>query len=448
MTRCVKRVVILAVGVAALVVAAAWPAFAQEDEGDVTQQPGAFELVGTFPTEAMPFYDGDARLIQRLSFGSPTHLLPERGMPAKPKAPPLVSHRARSAWVSYQTGDRTRGSLWFFVDESKGEGTGYDRLYVDRNADGVFDTDESVGLMADPPAGSRTGPYMEGECLVFEPFTFRVRPDEPPRSLVVRLTTDADGEAKTLYVAEYIRRADVTLGGTQCWVFLANQFPGNYDDMNATQVIEYGPGRVAPYAQYNLWSINGDVYRLPPSPRGETLSVEEYVGEKGTIAVEMDGAWKGITVKLIAVSGTTPFLMAGGRLLEESGEFAVPAGHYGPLWLIITKGAASCSADWSDAVRSEPGNLQVSEKGRARVVLAAAPEVVFTKPEKDQPVRPGENVDCEALFESPESGLRIRGVSVRSDAADAVRDSKRNEPQVTVRDAAGSVIAEGVMPFG
>ena len=440
----------MAVAVATSIIAATvWFVRGRDGDVDVTQSPGAMKQFATVTTEAIQFYGGDVSYLQLLSRGRALRLEPVGKPGNKAGAPPLVSRRACLAFAFDEGQQRQGGPVLFYIDEGGGEGSGYDRLYVDRNADGVFEADEPVGLMADPPPGATVRMSSGQRCLVFEPFGLQVRPDESPRPVVARLGIADDGSPKFLFVGEVLRCAKVTLGAVECSVFLRSWFPGNYDDSLARQVIEYGPARIADYWRGNLWSINGAVYRLSPASRGETLTVDEYVADAGTIAVGLDGAWKGVTVEQISVGGTNPFLIAAGPLLAERGEFQVPAGRYYPVLMSLKKGAASCFLmDISGSGEKHVKRVRVSRGARSRFVMAARPEVTFIKPAKSAHVRPGDHLEVEALMRSPEWGLCVRGISVRSDAAGGNPPAKQLQPQVVVKDSAGSVVAQGPMPFG
>jgi hypothetical protein len=77
------------------------------------------------------------------------------------KAPPAVSQHPLYGQLSF---DRTN-RLWFRIDESKGNGKGYDCLIVDMNQNGDL-TDDPVALRADKPAPTVT---VNFEQAVFGP---------------------------------------------------------------------------------------------------------------------------------------------------------------------------------------------------------------------------------------------------------------------------------------
>ncbi len=450
MTKYGRRIVVLAVAIVLTVSAAtAWLAFAQEEEPDITQLPGAFELVGDIPTEAIPFYDGDIPFLGYLSRGRALRLVPVDEVASTVKAPPLVSPRARYAQAYDDAKQGDTPPVVFFVDESKGEGAGHDRLYADRNADGVFDADESVGLMADPPAGAIV-PISPGvQCVVFEPFEMQFKPDGPARRVVARLLVDVDGSSEYLFAGEGLRRARVTLGGVECSVFMSAWFPSDFDEQLGRRIIEYAPGEIGESWQHSLWSTNGEVYRLSVAWRGDTLTLERYVGEKGTVALEMEGPWKGATVKQFSMGGANPSLDVAGTLLEEKGEFAAPVGRYYAAGMSVTKGVTTSFLMRLPVQEDKHAmRLRVSSGDRRRFTLEATPEVVFSKPEKRMSVRRGGNVAVEALIECPELELCVRAISIRLDEGNSPSSYRQLDPRVTVRDSGGNIVAEGSMPFG
>jgi hypothetical protein len=450
MTKRGKALAVVGVVIAAGVVAAtAWFVHNRAPDIDVTKSPGAMKVVGTVATEEIPFYDGDIWFLQSLSRGRAFRLELVRKARAIAGTPPLVSPRAVTASVIDESQRAQSALTAFFVDESGGKGTGYDRLYADRNADGSFAPEESVGLLENPPPGGVVRLSSGMQSLVFEPFDLQVGKDKPPRHVVARLGVAADGSAEYLYVGDGLRSAKVTLGGVECRVFLYSWFPNDFDGTLARQVIEYGPARISDYWPRSLWSINDSIYRLSTAPTGETVTVEEYVADAGTIEVEREGAWKGVTVKQASVGGANPYLTAAGPLLEEKGEFRVPIGRYYPAEVSVTKGAASTGLrDSSYSGRAHERPVRVSRGGRARLDLAAKPEVTFAKPDNGAHIRADGYLQVEALMKCPEWELGVSGIGVRSDAADANAPWKRVEPQVVVKDSSGGVVAQGPMPFG
>jgi len=408
--------------------------------------------IETVTTEAIPFYGGDIRFLQILSRGRSVRTAPAQKNRAGLKIPPLVSPRGLSASFVDTDMSAHSASFTFFIDESGGEGSGYDRLYADRNADGQFDAEESVGLVTDPPAGA-TLPLLSSpgrQYLVFEPFDLEVGPDKSPRHVVARLGLAADGSCEALFVGEDLRLAKITFGGVECNVFLQSRFPGDFVGPMARRIIQYAPERIAEHWGGSLWSINGSMYRLSVAPRGETVTVEEYVADAGTIVVGTDGGWKGATVEEISVGcGANLFLTAGGPLLEEKGEFRVPAGRYYPVEISLAKGAGGVTLrDYSPSVEAHDRRVRVSRDGRSQLDLAAKPEVKFAKPASGARIRPGEDLQVEALMKCPGWQLIVAGVWLRPDAASGKTPAKGIEPQVVVRDAAGSIVAQGSMPFG
>jgi hypothetical protein len=448
-----KQVLVLAVAVAAAATAAtAWFFRGRPGDIDVTKMPGAMKRVGTFTTEAVPFYSGDIWFLQFLARGRTIRTAPVRDERGKAGMPPLVSPRAASASFVDADLPAHSASFTFFIDESGGKGSGYDRLYADRNGDGWFDAEESVGLLADAPAGAAL-PLLSSSgrrYLVFEPFDLEVGPDKSPRHVVARLGLAADGSCEALFVGEDLRLAKVTFGGVECSVFLQSRFPGDFDGPMARRIIQYAPERISEHWGGSLWSINGSIYRLSVAPRGETVTVEEYVADAGTIVVGTDGAWKGVTVEEISVGcGANLFVTAAGPLLEEKGEFRVPAGRYYPAQVSLTKGAAATTLrDSSPSVEGHDRPVRVSRDGRSRLDLAAKPEVTFTLPSSGARVRQGGMVQVEALMKCPDWQLIVAGISAHPDAADGKTPGKTIQPQVVVKDSAGKVVAEGPMPFG
>ena len=87
------------------------------------------------------------------------------------------------------------------------------------------------------------------------------------------------------------------------------------------------------------------------------------------------------------------------------------------------------------------------------------PDVMFASPAKDQTFHRGDSIDVKAVLIDPKLGIMIR------DLVDSTRKEKKSldvgggrtesyetnvslDPTVTITNAAGKQVAEGLMPFG
>lgn len=107
------------------------------------------------------------------------------------RAPKLVSSHALYAEREGSQEGRFTASIVFFLDETGGDNSGFNRLYFDRNADGRFEADECAGLVANPPYDA---------TAAFEPFDIRLSPSEPTRRFAARLRQPGSGVPENLMV--------------------------------------------------------------------------------------------------------------------------------------------------------------------------------------------------------------------------------------------------------
>ena len=78
--------------------------------------------------------------------------------------------------------------------------------------------------------------------------------------------------------------------------------------------------------------------------------------------------------------------------------------------------------------------------------FSGKPEVKFMGPPKDRVFKPGDNIRIAAMLTEPWQGMQIVGLWDTTKKQGS--GYARLDPRIAIRNAAGKVVSEGVMPFG
>jgi hypothetical protein len=347
----------------------------------------------------------------------------------------------------------------YAVDESRGTGTGYDRLYFDFNHDSDLTNDVAVPAMRKAPAGLRREPGT----VCFE--TIRVPLDYGPEGVWRQTLMPCLKRQGSLHYLSFVvpaaRRGKILLGAEEVELVLAQYgtITGRYDKP-MTGAFLTGRNEPLPYLAH--WpSVNGTFYKLLPTPAGDKIRVEPYAGPFGTFEVgagnrniarpSVRNAWLLSRDSIIDVLACT----------SADGRWNVPVGDYRPARLAVRYGKrevglrADFSAVGQKAARPAVFPFRVRQGEPFVLDLADQPEVVFKSPTAAR-VKRGETLKVEAVLYL--SGTDIMIYSLRDTTRKTGRIKQWDgrltdrlelvDPTIRITNSAGQTVAEGKMPFG
>jgi hypothetical protein len=379
--------------------------------------------------------------------------------------------------------DETNSGLLFYfaVDESRGTGKGYDRLYFDGNRDLDLRNDP-VAKPQQPPPDRGYKPNFGGIKAVaaFDFLKVNLGTNGGSPNLVEimpRLLLTGD-EKETYRYMFFVRtrffEGDIRIAGEKFHAQLGNDYviSPSFDFPSTALVLSQGNNT------FDWWGgdrisarhkVNGRFFSFSASPAGDALTVHLYQGNLGTFEIGPGTR----TLTNFGVSGSFEArdwaVPVGGDIKDgrpvEVSRCQVPVGDYLPEYLTLQFGRLRITL--SQNYHSE-GKRQ-SRDGRPNVYgitirknqpfaldFSNKPEVMFTSPTKDQRVKPGDALMVAAVLVDPKLDIMIRGLSDTSrkqtkDAEGKALGYERNlslDPKVIITRANGEKVAEGVMPFG
>jgi hypothetical protein len=276
------------------------------------------------------------------------------------KAPPAVSRQPLYGQLSAGT-----GRLWCRLDESKGNGKGYDRLLVDVNQNGDLTDDAAVQRVA--PAGQTSVMTQNPEIALFGPipapdskkigdwrpiyfaqaylYTLPANAGALPRNLYLgqlrlkagwylETTVDLDGVTRKVGIVDgncNFRLGDLnqpiasTSGAETNWYFQGGDYFLVDNDGTARFQNSVGNDSSAPFGP--LLYLGAKPCRAALAADGKSLALEPWTGPLAELALQPRGgqvsriqvAWEG-------APGQWQLLQAG----VENGKATVPPGNY---WL-------------------------------------------------------------------------------------------------------------------
>ncbi len=380
--------------------------------------------------------------------------------------------------------DKTNsGVLYYFaVDESRGTGKGYDRLYFDANRD--------LNLRNDPVAKPRQSPPDHGykpnfggikAVAAFDFLKVNLGTNGGSPNLVEimprLLLTGNDKQTNQFmfFVRTRLFEGNIRIAREKFRARLGNDyvispsfdFPGTALELSGkkTSFDWWGGDRISA-----MHKVNGRFFSFSATQDGE-LTVHPYSGDLGTF--EIGPGTRKLTNTSFRLTGSIEArdwaVAAGGDIKDgrpvEASRCQVPAGDYLPEFLTLQFGRLRIQL--SQNYHSE-GKRQ-SRAGRPNVYgitirkdqpfvlnFSNQPDVMFTSPTNNQRVKPGDTVMVMAVLVDPKLDIMIRRLEDTShkqtkDAEGKPLGYERNlslDPTVIITRANGEKVAEGVMPFG
>jgi hypothetical protein len=374
---------------------------------------------------------------------------------------------------------QTNGGLLFYfaVDESKGTGKGYDRLYFDLNRD--------LDLRNDPVVMPQQHPHDRASLrysdikqqVIFDllsiNFDFGPAGSRPVKIMPRLLVSVSDKEEykQVTFVRTRIYEGEIKLGGDRYQARLGDDYliRGRLDHPGTALILspKEGSGRIYWWGGDRLMAAHkahGRFYTVSASPTGDQLTVCPYQGGMGTFTVGPGGR----TMTNLSVQGSLEAkelaVPVGGDLDGGSPKPAarceLPVGDYLPTYITVQFGRLRIEISQNYHSDGKPRD----RAGRDRVYgmtvrkdqsyvldFSNKPDVMFASPARDQRYKPGDSIEVKAVLVDPKLDFMIRGLEDTTRPKATPESRGRNlslDPKVLITRADGEKVAEGVMPFG
>ena len=375
-------------------------------------------------------------------------------------------------------GQTNSGMLFYFaMDESRGTGKGYDRLYMDLNRDLNLRNDPVVKPQQRPPDNASLRNSGIKQQVIFDllsiDFDFGPAGTRPVQ-IMPRLTVsvyDQEESKQVTFVRTRLYAGDIKLGGESYRAQLGNDhiIRGRLDLPGTALVLtpKDDGSRLGWWGGDRLMAahkVRGRFFTFSASPTGEELTVRPYQGDLGTF--EIGPAGRAITNLSVAGSLEAKELAVpvGGDLKDGSPRPArrcqLPVGDYLPNYITVEFGRLRLNMSQNYHSEGKPRD----RGGRAKVYgltirkdqpyvldFSNKPDVMFASPARDQRFKPGDSVEVKAVLVDPKLDFMIRGLEDTTRQKAAAESRGRNlslDPKVLITRASGEKVAEGVMPFG
>lgn len=281
------------------------------------------------------------------------------------------------------------GWLYYFaVDESRGTGKGYDRLYFDSNQDLDLRNDPVAKLQQHSPDHANAVNFGGTKANVaFDFLKVNLAGSDGASNLVELMprllvtASDTQTYCYLFFVRTRLFEGDIRIGGEKFHAQLGNDYaitPG-FDSPSTALVLSQGRNTIDWWGgdrQSAIHKVDGHFYRLSATPAGE-LTVHPYEGELGTFEVGA-GARKLTNFSLSGSLRAKDWAVPVGGDIQDGGPVEakrcqIPVGDYLPEYLSLQFGLLQINV--SQNYHSE-GKRQ-SREGRADVFGMAV--------RKDQP---------------------------------------------------------------
>ena len=374
---------------------------------------------------------------------------------------------------------QTNGGLLFYfaMDESKGTGKGYDRLYFDLNRDLDLRNDPVVMPQQHPQDRASLRYSDVKQQVIFDllgiNFDFGPAGSRPvqimPRLLVS--VSDKVEYKQVTFVRTRLYEGEIKLGGDRYQARLGEDYlirgrldhPGTALTLSpnegGSQIYWWGGDRLMA-----VHKAHGRFYTVSASPTGDQVTVRPYQGDLGTFMVGPGGR----TITNLSVRGSLEAkalaVPVGGDLEGGSPKPAarceLPVGDYLPNYITVEFGRLRIEISHNYHSDGKPRDRAGHEwvygmtvrKDQPYVLdFSNKPDVMFASPARDQRYKPGDSIEVKAVLVDPKLDFMIRGLedTTRPKATPESRGSKFSlDPKVLITRANGEKVAEGVMPFG
>lgn len=380
--------------------------------------------------------------------------------------------------------DTNSGALFYFaVDESRGTGKGYDRLYFDANRDLDLRNDP-VAKLQQPSPDHGYKPNFSGikAVVAFDFLKLNLGPNggsPAPVEIMPRLLLTGDDKETyrfMFFVRTHFYEGDIKVADEKFHAQLGNDYaisPG-FDFPGTALVLSgekssfdwWGGDRISA-----MHKVDGRFYSFSASPVGDELTVHPYPGDLGTF--EIGPGTRKLTNANFSLTGSFEArdwaIAVGGDIKDgrpvEASRCQVPAGDYLPEFLTLQFGRLRIQLSQNYHSEGKRQNRDgrpnvygiTIRKDRPYVLdFSNQPDVMFTSPTNNQRIKPGDTLMVAAVLVDPKLDIMIRRLEDTSrkltkDAEGKTLGYERNlslDPKVVITRANGEKVAEGVMPFG
>jgi len=388
--------------------------------------------------------------------------------------------------------------FYFVIDESGGTGKGYDLLYLDLNRDLDLSNEKPLAVVDQPkpdipPQGAGDFKSTWFEVLSI-PWDFGPGIGVRPLELQTRLLTWQEGSSSLALIATKARRGRISVGSRTYQAVLGQIDPGLRYDLFCTALYLERVGGVGlneppePYGDMlhegldQMRPVDGKWYSFTTTPTGDRLTVKEYQGDVGVLAVgkgsrKIDGP-VGMTGRLyggghgvVVPVGNFSAPLSPADLKDPTKDYrlvermTLPVGDYFPTPLTMRMGRlrlyiSSNKYGPNVTVRQPPVRGIKIRKDQPFVLdFTNPPAVLLGSSGKDARLKPGEELSIQAVLIDPVLHVMIRRLedvsrTVKQELWIGGGGSHTSEqplslaPTVVITNAAGKPVAEGVMPFG
>jgi hypothetical protein len=370
--------------------------------------------------------------------------------------------------------------FYFAVDESRGTGKGYDRLYFDSNRDLDLRNDPVSKPQQHSPDHTNAVNFGGTQAnIAFDFLKVNLASNDAnpnlvelmPRLLVTR------GEQETYCYLFFVRtrlfEGDIRIGGEKFHAQLGNDYAitPDFDSPSTALVLTQEHNSIDWWGGDRLSAIHkvdGRFFRFSATQAGE-LTVHPYAGELGTF--ELGPGTRKLTN--FSLSGSLRArdwaVPVGGDIKDgrpvEAGRCQIPVGDYlpellslqfGRLQIEVSQNYHSEGKRQSRAGRADVFGMTVRKDQPFVLDFSNKPDVMFASPAPGERVKAGDTLMVMAVLVDPKLDIMIRGLDDTSRKQTKDADGKplgytRNlplDPTVIITRAGGEKVAEGVMPFG
>ena len=374
-------------------------------------------------------------------------------------------------------------TVYYAVDESKGTGKGYDRLYFD--ADGDFDlrNDPVVKPQSQPPEKARLNYSGVKAQVIFDCLAVNLdggpaglRPVQVMPRLMISVYEKEEYKQMS-FVRTRLCRGDIEFGGVPYEALLGNDYSisGRLDTPGTLLMLSpkgHSGDRVRWWGSDRLMAVHkvkGRFYTFSATPTGDQLTLHPYRGELGAFEIGPGGrALKDMTVTG-SLEGEERAVAVGGEIVASSPKAErscqLPVGDYRPNYITIQFGHLRIAAShnyhadgkpmgWSE--RAPVYGITIRKDKPFVLDFSNKPDVMFASPAKDLQVKLGESLQVKAVLIDPKLDMMIRRFEdtapkqTKPTEGQAAGDQRpvSLDPKVIITRANGEKVVEGVMPFG
>jgi hypothetical protein len=351
----------------------------------------------------------------------------------------------------------------FVIDEFRGPGKGYDRLYFDTNHDRDLSNETPTAGLKDPPKRAVSLFTDDKQQVCFETLDVPVPLDRDttrPMKFLPRLAGLPNNYPNLALVTLQVHTGKITIAGESFAVSLGHNHivTGWFDEPYTALHLVPDKGRQSGWwgadRLMGIHKIAGTFYRFSCTPAGDRLMVRPVAGPFGTLKAGAGG--RKVNPSEITLQGSLrskDIAVAIGEVGENgypaaTGSWQLPPGDYLPELLNAHLGSLDIEMSENYHSDGKPQDrdkrpfvygIQIRPDRPFAFDFSDKPDVMFASPAKDLVVKRGDEVNVKAVLIDPNLDIMIRGL--RS-------GNKAIVPFVAVTRQGGEIVGQGPMPFG